>query len=49
MKRAEAVKKVWDLVTEDKIKEAEEVAREYNIEMCFGDNYIAVEDDVFYF
>lgn len=33
----------------DGLWEAEEVAREYNIEMCFGDNYIAVEDDVFYF
>lgn len=33
----------------DKIKEAEDIAIEYNIEMCFGDNYIAVEDDVFYF
>lgn len=49
MNRTEAIKKVWDLVTNDKIREAEEVAREYNIEMCFGDNYIAVEDDVFYF
>ena len=43
MSRTEAIKKVWNLV------EAEEIAREYNIEMCFGDNYIAVEDDVFYF
>lgn len=49
MKRAEAIKKVWNLVEADKIREAEEVARKYDIEMCFGDNYIAVEDDVFYF
>lgn len=49
MNRTEAIKKVWDLVTNNKIREAEEVAREYNIEMCFGDNYITVEDDVFYF
>lgn len=49
MKRTEAIKKVWNLVEADKIREAEEVAREYNIEMCFGDNYITVEDDVFYF
>lgn len=49
MNRTEAIKKVWSLVEADKIKEAEEVAREYNIEMCFRDNYIAVEDDVFYF
>lgn len=49
MSRTEAIKKVWNLVEADKIIEAEEVAREYNIEMCFGENYIAVEDDVFYF
>lgn len=49
MNRTEAIKKVWNLVEADKIKEAEEVAREYDIEMCFGDNYITVEDDVFYF
>ncbi|WP_182438639.1 hypothetical protein [Coprococcus comes] len=49
MTRAEAIKKVWDLVTEDKIREAEEVARKYNVCMNFGENYIAVEDDVFYF
>lgn len=49
MNRTEAIKKVWDLVEADKIREAEEIAIEYNIEMCFGDNYIAVEDDVFYF
>ena len=49
MKRAEAIKKVWNLVEADKIREAEELARKYNIEMCFGDNYISVEDDVFYF
>lgn len=47
MNRTEANKKVWDLVEADKIREAEEIAIEYNIEMCFGDNYIAVEDDVF--
>ena len=49
MSKTEAVKKVWDLVTEDKIREAEELARKYNVFMEFGDNYIAVEDDVFYF
>jgi hypothetical protein len=49
MNRTEAIKKVWSLVELDKIKEAEEIARKYGIEMCFGDNYIAVEDDVFYF
>lgn len=49
MNRTKAIKKVWDLVEDDKIREAEEIAREYNIEMCFGDNYIAVEDDVLYF
>ena len=49
MKRTEAIKKVWDLVTNDKIREAEEVARKYDVFMEFGDNYIAVEDDVFYF
>lgn len=49
MNRTEAIKNVWSLVELDKIKEAEDIAIEYNIEMCFGDNYIAVEDDVFYF
>jgi hypothetical protein len=49
MNRAEAIKKVWDMVEADNIREAEDIAIEYNIEMCFGDNYIAVEDDVFYF
>lgn len=49
MKRTEAIKKVWNLVEADKIREAEELAREYDIEMCFGDNYITVEGDVFYF
>lgn len=49
MNRTEAIKKVWDLVTNDKIREAEEVAREHDVFMEFGDNYIAVEDDVFYF
>lgn len=47
MNRTEAIKKVWNLVEVDKIKEAEEVAREYDIEMCFGDNYIAVEDKIY--
>lgn len=23
--------------------------RKYSVEMCFGESYIAVEDDVFYF
>lgn len=27
MTRAQAIKKIWDLVTEDKIREAEELAR----------------------
>lgn len=45
MNRADAIKKVWSLVELDKIKEGEEIARKYGIEMC----YIAVEDDVFYF
>lgn len=49
MNRTEAIKKVWSLVELDKIKEVEEIARKYGIEMCFGDCYIAVEDDVFYF
>lgn len=49
MNRAQAIKEVWSLVQRDKIKEAEKIAIEYSIEMCFGDNYIAVEDDVFYF
>lgn len=49
MTRAQAIKKIWDLVTEDKIREAEELARKYSVEMCFGENYIAIEDDVFYF
>lgn len=49
MNRTETIKKVWDLVTNDKIREAEEVARKYDVFMEFGDNYIAVEDDVFYF
>ena len=49
MTREQAIKKIWDLVTEDKIREAEELARKYSVEMCFGENYIAVEDDVFYF
>lgn len=35
MSRTKAVKKVWNLVEDDKIREAEEIAREYNIEMCF--------------
>lgn len=37
------------MVEADNIREAEDIAIEYNIEMCFDDNYIAVEDDVFYF
>lgn len=49
MSRTEAIKKVWNLVEADKIREAEEVARKYDVFMEFGDNYIAVEDDVFYF
>ena len=49
MTRAQAIKKIWDLVTEDKIRETEELARKYSVEMCFGESYIAVEDDVFYF
>lgn len=49
MNRTEAIKKVWSLVELDKIKEAEEIARKYGIEMCFGDCCIAFEDDVFYF
>lgn len=48
MKREEAVKKVWDFVTSDKIKEAEELARQFDIEMSFDEGYISVEDDVFY-
>lgn len=44
MSRIEAIKKVLNLVEADKIKEAEEIAREYNIGICFGDNYIAVGD-----
>lgn len=48
MKREDALKKVWDLVTSDKIKEAEELAHQYDIEMSFDEHYISVEDDVFY-
>lgn len=49
MNRTEAIKKVWSLVELDKIKEAEEIARKYDIEMCFGDCCITLEDDVFLF
>ena len=49
MNRTEAIKKVWNLVELMDYGKQKEVAREYNIEMCFGDNYIAVEDDAFYF
>lgn len=35
MNRAEAIKKVWDMVEADNIREAEDIAIEYNIEMCF--------------
>lgn len=48
MNREEAIKKVWDLVVEGKVREAKEIAYEYEIFMAFDDNYIMVEDDVFY-
>lgn len=35
MNRTDAIKKVWSLVERDKIKEAEKIAIEYSIEMCF--------------
>lgn len=48
-KREKALKKIWNIITtQENIKEAEELARKYNIELCFGDDYIAVEDDIFY-
>lgn len=50
MTREEAIKKIWDMVTnDDVIKEAEKLAREYDVFMEFCDDYIAVEDDIFYF
>lgn len=49
MTKSEALKEVWNLVENDKIREAEAIAREFGIEMCFDENYIGIEDDVFYF
>lgn len=49
MSREEAIKMVWNLLECDNIREAENIAIEYNIEMTFEDDCISVEDDVFYF
>ena len=49
MTKSEALKKVWNLVENDKIREAEDIAREFGFEMCFDENCIGIEDDVFYF
>lgn len=49
MTKQDAIKKIWNLVEIDKIREAEELARKYNVEMYFDDNCIGIEDDVFYF
>ena len=49
MTKNEAIKKVWELVTTGNIKSAEELAREYDVFMEFDEDYIAVEDDIFYF
>ena len=48
MKREQAIKQVWEMVTKGLIREAEELAYKYNIFMAFDESYIAVEDDVFY-
>ena len=37
------------MVTTGDIRSAEELAREYDVFMEFDENYIAVEDDVYYF
>ena len=49
MTRKEALKIVWDKVVAGHIKEATDIAYEYDIVLTFDDDYIAVEDDVYYF
>lgn len=48
MTRKEALKIVWDKVVSGDIKEATDIAYEYDIILSFDDDYIAVEDDVYY-
>lgn len=49
MTKQEAIKEIWKIIsTQEKIKEAEEIARGYNIQMAFDEEYIMVEDDIFY-
>lgn len=31
MRKSDAINKIWNLVEADKIREAEEIAREYNV------------------
>lgn len=49
MTRKEALKIVLDKVVAGQIKEATEIAYKYDIVLAFDDDYIAVEDDVYYF
>ena len=48
MTKQEAVKNVWDMVTTGNIRTAEEFARQHDVFMEFDEDYIAVEDDIFY-
>lgn len=56
MTKAKATKKICELVIEyiktenyRILKSAEDIAQKHDIFMAFDEEYIAVEDDIFYF
>lgn len=56
MTKAKAIKKICGLVIEyletenyEVLRRAESIAYDYDVFMAFDEEYIAVEDDVFYF
>ncbi len=49
MTKEQAIKQVWEMVTDGgNIREAKEIAYEYDIFMEFDETCIVIEDDVFY-
>lgn len=49
MDRTEAIKKVWCLLNQDKIKEAEDVAIKYNIKLFVGEYFVLLDEGMYYY
>lgn len=49
MDRTESIKKVWRLLNQDKIKDAEDVATKYNLKLFVGEYFVLLDEGMYYY